>query len=157
MKKQIPVLLLIAVIFAGGGFFGGMQYQKSKTVQNIRQQFGNSQFQRGSGSVNISGQPRQIGNRIGGRAIAGEILSQDDKSITVKMNDGSTKIVFLSDTTTISMATEGAKEDLKINTPVMVFGSENSDGSITATNIQLNPNMENLPAGGIGPTVGAQN
>ena len=139
MKKQIPVLLLIAVIFAGGGFFGGIKYQQKKGVQNLRQQFGNGQFQGRNGSANISGQPRVAGNRMDGKAITGEILSQDEKSLTVKLPDGSSKIVLLSESTTINKAAEGTKDDLKTGEQVVIFGSENSDGSVTAQNIQLNP------------------
>ncbi len=68
MKKQIPVFLLIAIAFAGVSFFGGMKYQQKKGLQNIRQQFGDSRFRRGNGQANISGQPRQAGNRMGERA-----------------------------------------------------------------------------------------
>ncbi len=141
MKKQIPSFLLIAIVFAGAGFFGGMKYQQKKGLQNIRQQFGGGQFQRGNGSANISGQPRQAGNRIVGRAVTGEILSQDEKSFTVKLPDGSSKIVLLSESTTVNKATAGTKEDLKTGEQVVVFGTENSDGSVTAQNIQLNPNF----------------
>ncbi len=139
MKKQIPSLLLIAVIFAGGGFFGGMKYQQKRGLQNIRQQFGGGQFQRGNGSANISGQPRPAGNRMGGRGVTGEILNRDEKSLTVKLPDGSSKIVLLSESTTINKATAGTREDLKTGEQVVVFGTENTDGSVTAQNIQLNP------------------
>ena len=139
MKKQLPVFLVIAILFAGGGFFGGMKYQQKRGLQNIRQQFGNGQFQRGNGSANISGQPRQAGNRMGGRSVAGEILSQDEKSLTVKLPDGSSKIVLFSESTTVNKATEGTKDDLKVGEQVVVFGTENTDGSVTAQNIQLNP------------------
>lgn len=63
----------------------------------------------------------------------------DDKSITVKLQDGSSKIVLLSNTTAYNKSATGAKSDLKTGEKVAVFGTENSDGSVTARDVQLNP------------------
>ncbi len=68
----------------------------------------------------------------------GEILSEDDKSITVKMEDGSSKIVLISDTTQINKTDPGAKSDLTVGTKVGVFGVDNN-GTVTAQNIQIDP------------------
>ena len=159
MNKNIIMVILI-ILVGGGSFFGGMKYQQGKTSQNIRSQFGAGQVQRGTGAVNISGQPRPVGNRMTGRGVTGEILSQDEKSITVKLTDGSSKIVFLAETTTINKASEGTKTDLTTGEQVMVFGTENSDGSLTASNIQLNPinlNIGNRPENETLPTGGTHN
>jgi hypothetical protein len=53
--------------------------------------------------------------------------------------DGSTKIVLLSDTTTVNKATTGTLSDLTKGQQVAVFGQENSDGSVTAQTVQINP------------------
>ena len=68
----------------------------------------------------------------------GEVLNVDDKSLTVKMPDGSSKIVILSDTTVISKSDTTAKSDVKVGDKVGVFGTDNSDGSVTAQSVQLN-------------------
>lgn len=73
---------------------------------------------------------------------AGEIIGADEKSITVKLQDGSSKIVLLSEKTQINKAEKATKEDLKKGEKVAVFGTENPDGSVTAQNIQLNPQRE---------------
>jgi hypothetical protein len=120
--------------------FGGGYYFRNYSLSRQRQNF-SGQFQRfGNGNANV-GQ----GARLGGRPVVGEIISQDDKSITVKMADGSTKIVILSDSTTYSKTDSASKEDLKIGTQVGVFGTDNSDGSITAQNVQLNPQFRLSP------------
>ena len=53
--------------------------------------------------------------------------------------DGSSKIILLSDKTTINKATAGSKEDLKTGVKIAAFGTENPDGSVSASNVQINP------------------
>jgi preprotein translocase subunit YajC len=124
MKNTI-FYLFIAVISLGIGFYGGVLYQKNQ------QQARFSQF------ANL----RQGQNRLpsGMRPISGEIIKKDEDSLTVKLRDGSTKIVFLTEKTTISKSTTGSKEDLQEKINVFILGQQNSDGSITAENIQINP------------------
>lgn len=76
---------------------------------------------------------------MGFRPVSGEIISSDSKSITVKLQDGSSKIVLLTDKTTVSKSAEANVADLKTGEKVAAFGQENSDGSVTAQSIQLNP------------------
>lgn len=119
---------MLVVIVGAGSFFAGIKYQQSKQSSSFRQ-FGGQQGQRmGVG-----------GNRTGFRPVAGEIISSDDKSITVKLQDGSSKIVILSDQTQINKAETASKSALRTGEQVAVYGTENSDGSVTAQNIQLNP------------------
>ncbi len=129
MNNNTLITIILVIVFAGGGFFAGMKYQQSKQSTFARQ-FGQVQGMR-------TGQGQ--GNRQGFRPITGEIISSDDKSITVKLQDSSSKIVLFSDSTTINKADTATKDDLKTGTKVAVFGQTNSDGSVTAQNIQLNP------------------
>lgn len=125
--KLIGVVLIIVAL--GGGFFAGMKYQQSQSPAG---RGGNFQGAR-------NGTFGQRGAAAGFRPVNGEIISMDDKSITVKLQDGSSKIVLLSETTSLSKSTNGSKSDLKTGEKVAVFGTENSDGSVTARNVQLNP------------------
>ena len=128
----ITVLILIIVV-GGGAFFAGMKYQQGKQT-SLRQ------FNGAAGQRNGMG-----GNRMGFRPVSGEIISRDDKSITVKLNDGSSKIVFFAGNTSINKADQATKEDLKVGEKVAVIGQENSDGSVTAQNIELNPIKRSTP------------
>ena len=132
MKSNIIMVLIVALVVGGGGFFGGMKYQQSKSPRS-----GNVQFFR-NGNVDGNGQFQQRGQQ-GLRPVSGEIISSDDKSITVKLQDNSSKIILLDDKTTINKTDEATKEDLKTGVTVAAFGIQNSDGSVTAQNIQLNP------------------
>lgn len=137
-NNNLLIAIIIAVVVGAAGFFGGMKYQESKRPTFSRQFNGQAM----GAQTGI----RQ-GNRNGFRPVNGEILSADDKSITVKLIDGSSKIVLLSDKTIINKADQATKSDLKTGEKVAAFGTENSDGSMTAQNIQLNPTniMRNNP------------
>lgn len=131
--KIITTCVVLIILVGGGSFFTGMKYQQSKRPQA---RFGNFQ-----------GQAGQFGQRQGFRPVNGEIISVDDKSITVKLADNSSKIVLLTDTTAINKTSPGSKEDLKVGEKVAAFGTENSDGSITAQSVQLNPVLRLAPEG----------
>lgn len=131
MKTNTILLIVSALIIGAGGFFVGMKYQQSQRGGQFRQ-LGNGQGFRGSSGV--------FGGRGNGfRPVAGTIIKSDATSVTLKLNDGSSKIILVSDKTQINKATTAGITDLQTGELVAVFGSENADGSITAQNIQLNP------------------
>jgi len=131
-NKQLIITIVLILVFSAASFYGGLKYQQNKKPAFTRQ-FGNA------------GRAGQNQLRAGARNINGEIISADSKSITVKLTDGSSKIVVLSDSVTINKAETATKDDLKVGEKVMVFGQDNSDGSVTAQNIQLNPIIRTLP------------
>ena len=136
---------IIAVVVAGAGsFYGGMVYGKSKGgLQNLtaaqRQAFSANGF--GGAQRNAAGQARGADRSAGGGFVNGDIIAKDDKSLTVKSADGGSKIVFLSNTTQIMKSVDGSAADLETGKNVMITGSANSDGSLTAESIQLRPAM----------------
>ncbi|MBU0618719.1 hypothetical protein KKD62_00620 [Patescibacteria group bacterium] len=133
MKNNIVILLIIAVLLAGGaGFFGGMKYQQSKQPSRADfQSLGQSR-----GGLRQPGMPGMQQRESSGM-IRGEIINQDEETITVKLPDDSSKIILISENTTINKTTAGSVDDLETGKQVMVFGQENSDKSISASNIQL--------------------
>jgi hypothetical protein len=132
-KKLITAVLAGAVVVGVVAFYAGIRYDQSKTAaerQARLQQFG--------GGGGFGGQ-RGMRGASGGAFVSGEIIAKDDKSITVKMRDGGSKIIFYSDTTEVGKFVSGALADLEVGKNVFVSGKLNSDGSITAESIQLRP------------------
>jgi len=129
MKVPIAVVIIAVHLVGAGSFYGGMRYEQSKTA-NVRNQF----------SRNVSGAGGRGGQRFaqaGVKAVSGKIIHQDESSITVELEDGSSKIIFVTDQSSINKTEAASQADLKEGEEVVIFGQENSDGSITAQNIQL--------------------
>src|SRR5258706_1533293 len=125
MKNNfIIIAILVLIVGLGGGFFAGVVYQKSQAPA-----FGNGQFRQRFGQ----------GGNTNFRPVRGQILSMDSSSLTVKMMDGSSKIVVLSGSTTFFKSSTGSATDIKTGDTVMVIGNQNSDGSVTAQDVQINP------------------
>lgn len=129
MKKNISIIIVVIVlgIIIGGSFYSGMAY-----VKNQRNNSRN--FQQGTGNIQGFGNRQQSG---AGGFIMGNIISKDDKSITIKLRDGGSKIIFYSDTTEISKFISGNSNDLKTGKTVNINGKTNQDGSITVQSIQI--------------------
>jgi hypothetical protein len=146
-KKHLIIIIIIAVLIGGGAFYGGMQYGVNKTKATQIASRGN--FSGGANGGQRGGQGGQNGQRTSGGAggfISGDIISKDDKSITVKSQEGSSKIIFFSDSTTIGKAVPGSASDLLTGQQVVVNGKANSDGTISAQNIQIRPSQPDQPA-----------
>lgn len=138
MKKTLLSVLIAVVVVGGGAFYGGMKYAQSKTPQRT----GQGNFQR-NGTANIGG---LRGNGSGGFTV-GDIIAKDNNSITVKLNDGGSKIVFYSGTTEVDKFAKGTAGDLQVGESVTVSGQANQDGSLTAQTIQIRPARPAAPAG----------
>lgn len=135
MKKTLFVILTVAVVVGGGAFYGGMKYGQSKALASLSQQQ-QQRFQQMGGA-----RPGNRSGNSGGGFISGQIISKDDKSITVKLQDGGSKIIFYSDATGIDKFVNGTLNDLEVGKTVMINGTANQDGSLTAKSIQIRPNI----------------
>jgi len=134
--KIILVFIGVVIIFGVGSFYGGMKYGQSK---NPLSNFSRQNFQ------NLSPEQRQqlsqgrTGGGTGANFLNGEIISKDEQSLTIKLPDGGSKIIFFSDSTEISKFVNGASNDLEVGKTISVNGTTNQDGSLTAKSIQLRP------------------
>lgn len=141
MSKNTALIIavILIVVAAIGGFLGGMQYQKGNLSASDFTQNGNGNFRQGQ----RFGTTGQNGQNF--RPVRGQILSLDNNSLTVKLSDGSSKIVVLSGNTLFFKSTTASANDLKTGDTVNVIGSQNSDGSVTAQDVQINPPLRPSP------------
>ena len=132
--KQWVTLAVVAVVFAGGGFWGGTQYAASQ-----RPSFGgNFAGRTGAGGFTRGG--------AGGGTTFGTILSMSNGSITVQLPTATstgassgTKLVLVDTSTQVNEMQTVPTSNLKTGQSVIVSGTANSDGSITAQMIQIRP------------------
>lgn len=139
-KKIILIMLVIAVICGGVGYkVGGKMSQVKRFAQfaGMRQQGGQGS---GQGLRDGSGQGKMGGGQMmgqGRRHTEGEILSVDEKGVTVKLVDGSSKIVLFSDKTTFATSSTIDKSKIVVGGKVDIVGDPNTDGSVSAASVQL--------------------
>ena len=121
-------------------FYGGMKYADYKSSQaghaGTRQYGERWQGRGGNNAVR-----RRKEGRIGGDFVRGEIISKDEESITIKLPNNGSKIIFLSSDTKITKTLDGISDDLKEGTQVSVSGKQNQEGSMTAQSIQIVPQL----------------
>ena len=121
MNKLIIVSIVLIIISAGVGFFAGTKFRRNNN-SNLYQL-------------------RRFGNSSNERPVRGQIISADKGSITIKLQDGSTKIIIIPSSANILQTEKASVSALKVDETVVVLGTENSDGSVTAQDVQLNPRL----------------
>src|SRR3989338_658824 len=129
-QKFIVGLVVSAIVFGGGGYYFGTKKASAATTSFAGANGAYADRQGGAGARVA---------RTGGGFSGGEVINIDTQSITVKTQDGSSKVVFYSPTTQISMMAAGTITDVSAGKNIMVTGNANPDGSITAESIQLRP------------------
>ncbi len=146
MKKNL-IWVIVIILAAGGAFYGGMRYQQTKSASAQA----NSSGQR-TGAFRGANGANGGGNFNAGGAAAGQIIAEDNQSITLKLSNGSSKIVFYSGSTQFEKMVSGTINDFPIGTEVVANGTANSDGSVTANTIQLRPNFPGRNASSTSPS-----
>jgi hypothetical protein len=143
MSKRVLVglaILALVIMAASGGFFAGTAVGASRARQDLFQgRFGgqggqagqSSQFQRPARTP----QPGQGGGARSGGGIMGTIKSVEGDTLVVTTSEGDTQ-VHATDTTFIEKYTAVGVGDLEVGERVVVSGSQNDDGSVTARSIQ---------------------
>ena len=130
MKKNwlwIASCLACALVF----FFIGLSVGKGTASQTTS---------RGSGTfTGSSTRGGYGGTRSGGGFTSGQITAKDAQSITLQLPNGNSEVVFYSTSTSITKmtATSLTSDDIAVGTQVMIGGTQNSDGSLTAQSIQI--------------------
>ena len=97
----------------------------------------------GVGQYGMMGGTRGGGMRsLAGNSAFGTILSTDASSITLSTLGGGSKIILISPTTSVMKSVPGSQTDLTTGQSVMITGTPNADGSISATTVSIRPAIQ---------------
>ncbi|MEI8061688.1 MAG: DUF5666 domain-containing protein [bacterium] len=132
MNKNYLKIVIVAVVVGLLSFYAGVRHGQA-TAPTDTNQARSGQFGNGG---RVGGQ-RNGG--IGGGFTAGQVLSKDANSITLQLRSGGSMIVLYSTSTQVQKSVSGSDSDLSVGEQVMVSGSANADGSLTAQSIQIRP------------------
>jgi hypothetical protein len=136
--KNIYIISIALILVIAGAFYGGMKYSESKVPNGVSGARNPGNFSQVGRQQGFQGMRN---GQSGANFINGDIIANNGNTITVKLRDGGSKIVFLSDSTQITKSTDGTRDDLVVDKSVMINGQQNSDGSVTAQMIQIRPQM----------------
>ena len=100
---------------------------------------------RGSFAAGAGGFTRTGGNTAAGGFLTGTVAATDSGSITLNTRDGSSHVVLVTPDTSVSKSVSGTLADVAVGSTVIVSGTTNSDGSVSATLVQIRPAMPNAP------------
>lgn len=141
-NKQLITTVVVALIVGVAGFFGGTQYQKTK-----RPAVGALGAARGG--VAGAATTRRFGAG-GNNFVSGTVQSQNGQQITIQLAAGGSRIVILPPSAQVGKFAAASSTDISVGNMVTVTGTDNSDGSITAQNVQIRPPGMPGPGGGPG-------
>ena len=128
-NKTWGVAVVALIIGAGIGYMGANTLRPAISAQNMRGNF------QGAAAGAFGG---TRGGGTGGM-LSGTVASKDASSITINTRDGSSHVVLISPSTTVSKSVNGSESDIAVGSEIIVSGTSNSGGSVSATLIQLRP------------------
>lgn len=131
MHKKIVGTAVIALVV---GFGAGYVTHTSPT---------STQGTRGSFAGAAGGGMMRGGNA--GGFLTGTVASKDATSITINTRDGNSHVILISPSTTVSKSVNGSESDISVGSTVIVSGTTNSGGSVSASLIQLRPASPTTP------------
>ncbi len=130
MKKH--KIHIIWVIIAVAALVGGIFIGKGMAAANGS----NSTIVFNGSSTRGAGGTR-FGAGAGGGFAAGQVLSIGGDSLTLQLPNGNSVNVFYSSSTQVVVPQKASIASVTPGTAVIVGGTQNSDGSMTATTIQI--------------------
>ncbi len=139
MNKIVVVIgvLLVIVAVGGGSFWAGMRVGENRVIQDPARFFQERIRGQGGQFPGMVGtpQPGAEAQRFGG-GIMGTIEAVEGSTLVVSSEEGEIQ-VHTTDTTLIEKSMVVGVGDLDVGEQVVVAGSRNDDGSITARSIRI--------------------
>jgi hypothetical protein len=126
-KYLISTAVIALIIGAGIGYAGAGMFASPVASKSTRSGF----------AGNATGMMR--GGTNGGGFLSGTVAAKDSGSITLNTKDGSSHVVLINPATTVSKSATGTENDVVVGGTIIVSGTTNSDGSVSASLIQIRP------------------
>ena len=124
-KAMVAITAIIALVVGFGAGF----YAKGAMTPQRGARFAQGQAGAPAGRFGANGQ----------RPVTGTIQSISATSMTVQSPDGSTHAVLLDNNTQYKKTADATQTDFAQGAQVMVVGTSNPDGSVTAASVQTAP------------------
>jgi hypothetical protein len=150
MNKTLRIILavVVVVLIVGASFYGGMVFGKNQVTASAASVPMN--FPEGFQPPDGAAAPGDGARPFGGRGQAGDgaapagmtfgqIESIDGNTLTLTTQAGGTVTVQVTNTTLIEKNASVQVSDLAAGDTVIVSGSDNEDGSVTARSVQVAP------------------
>lgn len=88
---------------------------------------------------NFGGRSGMMRGGNGGSFLSGTVAARDSGSMTVNTRDGSSRVILITPATSVSKSISGSMSDVSVGSTIIVSGTTNSDGSVSASLIQIRP------------------
>jgi hypothetical protein len=149
-KYKIHIIwALVAVVALVGGIFWGKSMASSGAgARGLAGNFASSTRGGFAGRAGGAG-------AAAGSFITGQVSSIGSSSLTLQLANGNSEVVFYSSATTVTEPTTVSVSKLTAGSNVVITGTTNSDGSVTASSIQVANGNSLFRAGG-GAAAGGQ-
>jgi len=132
IRMPIPTVLLLAVLIAAGGLWGGAALQRSHGSASASSAASPFAALRGSGATAAGG---LAGAGALGGATTGTVTSVSGSTLYVTNSSGNLVKVTVGSTATVNRNAKSSLASLQVGDTVVVQGSKASDGSVTATSV----------------------
>ncbi|HPT66071.1 MAG TPA: hypothetical protein PK257_02050 [Candidatus Woesebacteria bacterium] len=139
-KINLSIVIVLVLVALGLGFTIGTLVQRNKRP-NFRTTNG-QQFQTGTRQLGDRTNGTNLGFQKGGPSgqnnASGEVIKIDDSSITIKTQNGGSKLIMISGSTIYKQLMDTDKSKLQVGSQIIVDGEAGTDGSITGKTISIN-------------------
>lgn len=129
-EKKTLVIVAIAIVGAAIFFYAGAKYEKHKL----------------NALGLLSGSKSSSNKKAAVNSIKGTVTTKDDKSVTIKMADGTTKNIQFSNGMTFGTDGAGSAADVFVGELLVIAGENNADGVFIPTNMRASKKSPKAPA-----------
>jgi len=125
-KNTVSIAIIALIVGVGIGYAGASMFARPAATL--------SQDTRGGFNGRVGGMMRGAGGLL-----SGTVAKKDTGSITLNTKDGNSRVIFITPDTSVSKSVSGTLDDVSVGATIIASGTTNSDGSVSASLIQLRP------------------